>query len=350
VVTLIATADAGNKFTGFSGDVSGTSKIGTIVMDGNKTVTANYVSTAQYTLTINVVGSGSVLLNPVNTGVYDAGTVVNLNAIANTGNLFVDYSGDITSGTNPSSIVMDGNKTVTATFVPVVAADWNVIQAETGTLVSATSKTDHAYTGTGYVDFTNTATDASVTLNVPVTTAGCYDVNIFYAGIEDRPMNVYVNGVLWANPACPNPGSYDIYAYQPVILSLKAGANSVKFTGPGANSGPNFDRIEVKKTPRSGSCAPTISAVENVYDLIQNLEISPNPVADKATMTFKSIDNVNGKLSVYSLTGKLVSEESFHFTAGGNQKEIDLSTLNRGMYIGRLQVGNEMQSVKIMKK
>ena len=164
-------------------------------------------------------------------------------------------------------------------------------------------------------------------------------------------MNVYVNGVLWATPACPNPGSYDVYAYAPVVLSLKSGANSVKFTGPGVNGGPNFDRIEVKKTPRTGSCSPTVpNAVIPVYDLIQNLELNPNPVNETTTLTFKSANNANGKLSVYSLTGKLVFEENYHFIMGANQKVIDFSTLNKGLYIGKLQVGDEMQSVKIMKK
>jgi hypothetical protein len=351
VVTLIANADAGNKFTSFSGDLSATSKIATIVMDGDKTVNANFLSTAQYTLTVNVVGSGSVLLNPVNTGVYDVGTVVSLNAIANTGNLFSAYSGDITTDASSATITMDGNKTITATFAPIVAADWNIIQAETGTLVNATAKTDHAFTGTGYVDFTNAATDASVTLNVPITTAGCYDVNIFYAGVEDRPINVYVNGVLWANPACPNPGSYDAYAYASVVLSLKAGSNSIKFTGPGPNSGPNFDRIEIKKVPRSGSCSPVApSAVVPVYDMIQNLCLTPNPVSQTATMTFKAANNEAGKLSVFDLMGKVVYEESYNFNMGANQKVIDLSLLNSGLYIGRLQVGDQSQSIKIMKK
>ena len=351
VVTLIATANAGAKFTDFSGGLTATSKIATIVMDGDKTVNANFVSTAQYTLTVNVVGSGSVLLNPVNTGVYDAGTVVTLNAIANTGNLFSAYSGDITGDASSMTVTMDGNKTITATFAPIVAADWNTIQAETGTLVNATTKTDHAYTGTGYVDFTNAATDASVTLNVPITTAGCYDVNIFYAGVEDRPMNVYVNGVLWANPACPNPGTYEAYAYASVVLSLKAGANSVKFTGPGPNSGPNFDRIEIKKVPRTGSCSPAVpNAVVSVYDLIQNLSLTPNPVDRTTTMTFKSANNESGKLSIYNLTGKLMFEQSYHFNVGANQQVVDLSLLNNGLYIGKLQVGNQMQSIKIMKK
>jgi hypothetical protein len=290
-----------------------------------------------------------VLLNPVNTGVYDAGTVVSLNAVANTGNLFSDYSGDISSGTNPSTITMDGNKTITATFIPIVAADWNTIQAETGTLVNATSKTDHTYTGTGYVDFTNTATDASVTLNANVAVAGCYDVNIFYAGIEDRPMNVYVNGTLWAKPSCPNPGSYDIYAYQPVVLSLNAGNNALKFTGPGPNSGPNFDRIEIKKTPRSGNCSPTVD-VRPVYDLVQNLSLNPNPAGETSMLTFKAANNEDAVLSVYNVTGKLMSEQAFHFNVGANQKEIDLSMLKSGIYIGKLQAGSQYQTIKIMKK
>lgn len=351
VVTLIASANAGYKFTDYSGGLTATSKIVTIVMDGDKTVNANFASTAQYTLTVNVVGSGSVLLNPVNTGIYDAGTIVSLNAIANTGNLFSDYSGAVISGTNPSTITMDGNKTITATFAPIVASDWNTIQAETGTLVNATVKTDHAYTGTGYVDFTNAYTDASVTLNATVAVAGCYDVNIYYASIEDRPMNVYVNGVLWANPSCPNPGSYETYAYAPVILSLNAGSNSIKFTGPGLNSGPNFDRIEIKKVPRTGNCSPpTIAAVAPVYDLIQNLCLSPNPVDQTTTMTFKASTNEKGKLSVFNLTGKLVFEQTYDFNIGANQKTIDLSLFNSGMYIGRLQVGEQIQSIKIMKK
>jgi len=84
--------------------------------------------------------------------------------------------------------------------------------------------------------------------------------------------------------------------------------------------------------------------------LIQNLSLNPNPVSETTILTFKSVDNANGKLSVYSLTGKLVFEQSYSFYVGANLKEIDLSSLNRGMYIGKLQVGDDIQSIKIMKK
>ncbi len=68
-----------------------------------------------YTLTINTVGSGSVTKTP-DQATYISGTIVDVNAIADTGWTFDSWSGDLTGSTNPNSITMDGNKTVTATF------------------------------------------------------------------------------------------------------------------------------------------------------------------------------------------------------------------------------------------
>jgi uncharacterized repeat protein (TIGR02543 family) len=72
----------------------------------------------QYTLTVNTVGQGSVTLNPPG-GVYDDGTVVTLTAVADSGWQFANWSGDLTGSTNPDTITMDSNKTVTATFTEV---------------------------------------------------------------------------------------------------------------------------------------------------------------------------------------------------------------------------------------
>lgn len=69
----------------------------------------------QYTLTTNTVGSGSVALNPPG-GAYDAGTVVTLTATGSTGWAFAGWSGDLSGSVNPTTITMNGNKTVTATF------------------------------------------------------------------------------------------------------------------------------------------------------------------------------------------------------------------------------------------
>ena len=65
------------EFPGWSGDLSGLVNPMAILLDGNKTVTATFVQNT-YTLTVNVVGSGSVALNK--TGPYSFGDVVSLTA------------------------------------------------------------------------------------------------------------------------------------------------------------------------------------------------------------------------------------------------------------------------------
>jgi pectate lyase len=68
-----------------------------------------------FTLTTNVVGSGTVTRNP-NAASYAAGTVVTLTATPAAGSVFSGWSGDLSGGANPNTITMNANHTVTATF------------------------------------------------------------------------------------------------------------------------------------------------------------------------------------------------------------------------------------------
>ncbi|MBC8231509.1 hypothetical protein H8E77_18320 [bacterium] len=74
----------------------------------------------KYTLTTSVSpsGSGSISLNPPG-GTYDAGTVVTLEAIPNTGWKFDHWSGHLSGSENPKQITMDSDKTVTANFTKI---------------------------------------------------------------------------------------------------------------------------------------------------------------------------------------------------------------------------------------
>ena len=90
--------------------------------DGTKIVYAydevgnrSQVYTGKYTLDVNVVGSGTVTKNP-DRPIYSEGTSVTLTAVDDS-DTFSEWSGDLTGNTNPTNIVMDGNKSVTATFV-----------------------------------------------------------------------------------------------------------------------------------------------------------------------------------------------------------------------------------------
>ena len=114
VVTLTATADAGWTFAGFTGDASGGSPAA-VTIDGNKSVTATFTQDS-YSLTVATVGNGTVNLVPPG-GSYTYGTVVSVSAVPATGWHFDSWSGHLTGSTNPTSLTMDGNKSITATFV-----------------------------------------------------------------------------------------------------------------------------------------------------------------------------------------------------------------------------------------
>lgn len=69
-----------------------------------------------YTLDVIVEGSGSVVKSP-DQDFYSYDDDVSLAANASDGWLFTGWSGDFSGLSNPNSVVLDSNKTVTATFV-----------------------------------------------------------------------------------------------------------------------------------------------------------------------------------------------------------------------------------------
>ena len=114
LVELTADPDSGWQFDHWTGGLSGSQNPDTITMDGDKTVTAHFVE-AQYTLTINVNGSGSVDKDP-DLPSYPYGTDVELTANPNLGWSFDHWSGALSGSQNPDTITMDDDKTVTAHF------------------------------------------------------------------------------------------------------------------------------------------------------------------------------------------------------------------------------------------
>ena len=95
-------------------------------------LTVVYISSAtQYALTVNAGTGGTVTKNPDRTS-YDAGTQVTLTAVPNSGYTFSNWSGSLTGSTNPATITMDGNKTVSATFTLIPPTCYALTLSHTG--------------------------------------------------------------------------------------------------------------------------------------------------------------------------------------------------------------------------
>ena len=106
-----------------------------ILMDGDKSVCA-FFKKKKYTLTI-IVNNGIV----TGAGVYDTKTVVNIQATANTGYQFDHWSGDLSGSVNPTTILMNSNKTITANFVLIPVVQYtlatSVDPVDSGTVTGA---------------------------------------------------------------------------------------------------------------------------------------------------------------------------------------------------------------------
>lgn len=138
--------------------------------------------TTSYTLTTNVSGSGSVARDP-NAASYASGTSVTLTATPAAGYQFAGWSGDLTGTTNPATIIMDANKTVTATFTETpttgtftlttsvtgsgsVTRDPNAASYPADTVVTLTATPASGYQFAGWSgDLSGTANPATIVMS-----------------------------------------------------------------------------------------------------------------------------------------------------------------------------------------
>ena len=116
VVTLWANASTGSTFTTWSGALSSTMSPETLIMDGNKTVDAEFTLNGPYTLTMTPTGTGSGTIQVNVSGPYYYGAKVKFWANASTGSTFTEWSGALSGTTTPQDLIMDGDKSVSAEF------------------------------------------------------------------------------------------------------------------------------------------------------------------------------------------------------------------------------------------
>jgi len=127
-VTLTADPNDGWKFDQWQGDLSDANDTDnplTVTMDQDRTIQARFVEGpfTVYMLTVEVTGQGSVMPS---SGPYTPGTAVRLMAGSASGWRFEKWKGDVPAEhviDNPLTLVVDQDRTVTASFVEASATD-----------------------------------------------------------------------------------------------------------------------------------------------------------------------------------------------------------------------------------
>ena len=133
-VSIKASPQQGYEFSGWTGTTLTGSSI-SVKVTSNQTITANFTRSI-YTLTLGSVGSGEVTQQVINSERredYESGKTIRLTATPESQFLFYDWeqlNNNHSEYTyeNPLEVIMDGSKTVTATFeekLPIVNPDNN---------------------------------------------------------------------------------------------------------------------------------------------------------------------------------------------------------------------------------
>jgi hypothetical protein len=105
----------------------------TVHIDANKTVTANFAK-IEYTLTTiaDPAAGGTV----TGGGLYDCGDTAVVEATPTLGWEFVEWQGDLAGISNPTTIDIDGDKTVTAVFEELFSTECTTLPADGWNMVS----------------------------------------------------------------------------------------------------------------------------------------------------------------------------------------------------------------------
>jgi hypothetical protein len=123
VVQVSANPAGGYVFSGFSGNLGGTTTPQYVTMNSSMSVTANFTQSATYyPLTTTVSPSGGGTISPTCPGgcSYSSGSQVTITATPASGYQFNGFTGSV-NGSNPLTVTLNSAMAETATFTPIAA-------------------------------------------------------------------------------------------------------------------------------------------------------------------------------------------------------------------------------------
>jgi len=186
LVQLEASSAAGYTFDSWSGDTTGTASTVSVQVDSDKSITANFNQEC-YSLNILKIPEGGGIVNidtSTNCGVngYLYGTEVALSASASQGYQFSHWGGD-TSGTNLSNtVLMNGNKSVTASFDPEPVGDIPILSISQDVVGYPNGKVTM---GVGFSGASNNISATTFSINYDETCLNINESDSNFDGIPD---------------------------------------------------------------------------------------------------------------------------------------------------------------------
>ena len=304
-VQLTAVPATGYHFVSWTGDTSGSANPLGLIMNGNKTVTANFAANL-YTIGITAV-NGSVTKNPDQAN-YDSNAVVQLTAVPATGYHFTVWSGNASGSATPVSVTMNANKNVTASFsinqfaLTVVDSNGTVSVSpnqtvfDSNTVVQLTAIPATGYHFTGWSGDTSGSTNpVSITMNrnKKVTASFSIDQYPIVATAE--------NGSITKNP---DQAAYDSNS---TVQLTAFPENGYHFTGWGGDASGSANPLNVTMNgPKNINALFDINSFPMAVRSRWNLLSLPYKVSDNRLTTIFP----HASTQAYAYAGHYITEDS----------------------------------------
>jgi hypothetical protein len=101
-------------------------------------------------------------------------------------------------------------------------------------------------------------------------------------------------------------------------------------------------------------CFLTFSDLFNVVSPIvtsgrNNLTLYPNPVIDHLQMGYETFEEGNVQVEIIDFQGQILFRQTISCQVGTNQATISVAQLKRGLYLFRLQNGDIVETIKLLK-
>jgi len=338
--------------------------------DGNN-FGGNGTTPTSYNLTINVspsAAAGSVTRNP-SAASYELNANVELTADANDGWIFSGWSGDLTGGAN--SITMNGNKNITAHFLPLVDGTENLIKDGNfpGTTLSSywtlnaggsSAATSSVSGGKAEINITATGTDIwepqLVQTGIALTQGIKYRLTFTASAASDRDISVtmqmsgapytdYADGKshTFALAAAEQTFTIEFEMTEPTDLSAQLTFN---LGGAGATQNVTISDVKLIYLASDGNsiCLRNPARTANGRTAMRVTARS-----SVVNVSFKAVNSGTASLKLFNLKGDVISSTKIRTTAGRNYSHtFNQKNLPNGFYIVRMQSGNVIEQSRVI--
>jgi len=314
-------------------------------------------------------------------GTYSSFTPVTVNNTTGTPDSFyvnvLDgvYNNGPTGSTIPS-INFDVNKTwVVSEKHPgyghaAITVQWNTGD-ENIDFVEIGSGISSYYNG-GWDNANATSLEDSIPGILTLTRTGLDSFHAFGVGKSYTPLPVtllYFNGVLadkvvnlnWATATEINNDHFTLERSADAknfteLAEIRGADNSntiqnYEYTDQQPLSGVSYYRLAQTDINGTKTYALNLVEINNGGSIsgLSELRTEPNPFKSTISVNFNAASDGIAQISVSDLSGKTVYSESVSFKAGNNIFPLNLDNLNDGVYILQLQIGNNVNTIKIAK-